>query len=111
MRSTQRCESMNRTLKKVLDQKIMLYRFVQLFDASIKDMRFDNGTDDFTTLYSEPVLTGTLCNIKKHAASIYTRKSYQILCKEMEAEAMFVVVEVAEESSESTGNQQSIFIG
>lgn len=93
MRSTQRCESMNRTLKKVLDQKLLLYRFIQFFDASLEEMRFDDGEDDYITKHSEPVFKGALYHVMSHAATIYTRKSFQILCNEMEKESMYIVRE------------------
>ncbi|XP_056686034.1 protein FAR-RED IMPAIRED RESPONSE 1-like [Spinacia oleracea] len=36
MRSTQRCESMNSSMKTVFNQKIMLYKFVELYDQSVE---------------------------------------------------------------------------
>jgi len=68
-----------------------LYRLVKLYDQVIEELRVQDGYNDYKTVHTYPVITGILCNVKAHAATIYTRNCYELLCKEMSFESMYVV--------------------
>jgi len=91
MRSTQRCESMHRTIKASMDPGMKLYRLVQLYNQVIEELPVQDGHNDYMTLHTYPVIRGILCNVKAHAATIYIRNCYGLLCKEMSFESMYVM--------------------
>jgi len=43
------------------------------------------------TLHIYPVIRGILCNVKARAAKMYTRNCYELVCKKMSFESMYVV--------------------
>jgi len=91
MRSTQRCESMHRTIKASMDPSMKLYRLVKLYDQVMEELRVQDGHNDYMALHTYLVISGILYNVKAHAATIYTRNCYELLCKEMSFNSMYVV--------------------
>jgi len=91
MRSTQRVEGMHRTIKIGIDPMMKLYRLVQLHEQVIMEQRRADGHSDHTTVHTFPVIDGVLSSIKAHAAKVYTRNCYYLLCKEMSFESFYVV--------------------
>ncbi|KAL4319929.1 hypothetical protein GQ457_18G013090 [Hibiscus cannabinus] len=91
MRSTQRCESMHRTLKSLLDRKVMLYQFVNYYHKELDSLRWEEGRQDYKTINEQPVCDGVLTSLKKHASRVYTRNCFTTLCKEMSYEGYYLV--------------------
>lgn len=94
MRSTQRCESMHRTLKKMLDQKVFLYDFVNHYHDELNKLRYEEGRQDYKTAHEHPVCDGILSRLKSQISKIYTRNYYGLLCAEMRYESYFLVKKV-----------------
>jgi len=78
----------------------MLYRFVELYDQVLVEIRFNEGNFNYTFIHTFPVIEGVLCNIKSYAVWVYTRNYYVILCKEMSFEAMYIIKEVKPSDSD-----------
>jgi len=70
IRSTQRVESMHRTIKVGLDPNIKLYKLVQLHEQVIVEHRDKDGHSDHITIHTYSVIEGVLCSIKSHAAKV-----------------------------------------
>lgn len=94
MRSTQRCESMHRTLKRMLEKKVMLYRFVEYYFQEINSLRWEEGYQDHRTADTHPCCSGVLLSLKNHTAQIYARKFCAILSSKMSYEGFYLVKDV-----------------
>jgi len=57
----------------------------------MEELRVQDRHNDYMTLHTYPVIRGTICNVRAHAATIYRRNCYEMLCKEMSFESMYVV--------------------
>jgi len=82
---------MHRTIQASIDPSMKLYRLVKLYDQVMEDLRVQDGHNDYMTLHTYPIIGGIICNVKTHAAKIYTRNYYDLVCKEMSFESMYVV--------------------
>jgi len=91
MRSTQRVEEVYRKNKIGRNQKIKIYRFVQLHKQVIMEQRRADGHSDHTTVHTFHVIDGVLFNVKAHAEKVYTRSCYYLLCNEISLESFYVV--------------------
>ena len=91
MGSTQRCESMHRTIKTSIDAGMKLYRLIQLYDQVMEELRIQEGYNDYMTEDTYLVIEGVLHSIKAYAAKIYTRNFYELLCREMTFESMYLI--------------------
>ncbi|KAL4377675.1 hypothetical protein GQ457_02G036430 [Hibiscus cannabinus] len=91
MRSTQRCESMHRTLKSLLDRKVMLYRFVNYYHKELDSLWWEEGRQDYKIINEQPVCDGVLTSLKRYASRVYTRNCFTTLCKEMSYEGYYLV--------------------
>ena len=83
-----------------------LYRLVQLYDQVMEELRVQDGHNDYMTVDTYPVIEGVLHSIKAYAAKIYTRICYELLCKEMTFESMYVV---KGEKKKSGGPEERIY--
>uniref|UniRef100_A0A803MYH6 SWIM-type domain-containing protein n=1 Tax=Chenopodium quinoa TaxID=63459 RepID=A0A803MYH6_CHEQI len=110
MRRTQRCESMNSTLKTVITKEIMLYRFVELYDQVLEHIRFEEDKDDYIFTHTFPVITSVLTEIKTQAARTYTRNLYNLFCKELEFESRHIVTKVKEEKGHVDGSSTTYWL-
>lgn len=110
MRSTQRCESMNSTLKTVMNEKIMLYKFVEKYDGVLENIRFEEDGDDYNSSHTFPVIEGILPEIKNEAAKAYTRRSYEVFCKEMSYEARHIVIDTKTNKDHIDGETHSYLL-
>ncbi|KAL4303519.1 hypothetical protein GQ457_10G011920 [Hibiscus cannabinus] len=93
MRTTQRCESMNKTLKALLDRKVMLYQFVECYHKELQSLRWKESHEDYKTMDEQPYCDGVLATLKSNAAKVYTRNAFSTLCKEMSYEGFYLVKE------------------
>ncbi|KAL4310833.1 hypothetical protein GQ457_01G049760 [Hibiscus cannabinus] len=91
MRTTQRCESMNKTVKRLLDRKVMLYRFIDYYHKELQSLRWEEGRQDYRTMDEQPYCDGVLATLKSNAARVYTRNAFATLCKEMSYEGYYLV--------------------
>ncbi|KAJ8443296.1 hypothetical protein Cgig2_015774 [Carnegiea gigantea] len=106
MRSTQRCESMYRTIKTSIDPSMKLYRLVQLYDQVMEELRVQDGHNDYMIVHTYLVIEGVFHIIKAYAAKICTRNCYELLCKEMTFESMYVM---KGEKQKSGGPEKPIY--
>jgi len=81
---------MHRTIKIGIDPMIKLYRLVQLRKQVIVEQRRADKHSDHRTVHTFSIIEGVLCNIKAHAAKVYTRNYYYLLCKDMCFESFYV---------------------
>jgi len=72
----------------------------------MEELRVQHGHNDYMTLHTYPVIGGILCNVKTHAAKIYTRNCYELVCKEMSFESMYIV---KEEKQKQGGVEEPIY--
>ena len=91
MRTTQRCESMNRTLKTWLNKKVMLYRFVENYHKQLQSLRWEEGHQDYKSMDEQPHCDGVLGCLKQNATQVFMRNSYATLCKKISYEAYYLV--------------------
>ncbi|XP_021769825.1 protein FAR-RED IMPAIRED RESPONSE 1-like [Chenopodium quinoa] len=110
MRSTQRCESMNSTLKTVITSKIMLYRFVELYDQVLEHIRFEEDKDDYISTHTFPVITGVLPEIKTQAARTYTWNMYKLFLKELNFESGHIMTKTKEEKGHRDGASTTFWL-
>ena len=94
---------MNNTLKTVLTKKLMLYKFVELYDQVLENIWFTKDQDDFNTKHTFLVIEGALSDIKTHATQVYTRASYDMVCKEIRHESRYIVYHSKEDKSRPDG--------
>ncbi|WCJ37596.1 hypothetical protein M5689_018717 [Euphorbia peplus] len=94
MRSSQRCESMNRTPKRILDKKVFLYNFVQHYHEELNTLRYEEGRQDYKTTHEQSMCVGILSSLNQHASTIYTRNAFPTLCSEMSYEVYYLVKDV-----------------
>ena len=96
MRSTQRYESMNRTVKAFVNKKMKLYQFVQSYERGVSEIRYQEMQNDDISKYSIPKIHPPLLNIKRDAAQVYTRRAYNKFQQELMFESAYVVKEQQE---------------
>lgn len=94
---------MHSTLKTVITKKILLYRFVQLYDRVLERIRFEEDHDDYISTHTFPVIDGILLEIKTQAARTYTSAVYEMLCKELVFESRHIVVRSNKDPSHTDG--------
>ncbi|XP_061999348.1 protein FAR-RED ELONGATED HYPOCOTYL 3-like [Rosa rugosa] len=85
MRSTQRCEGMNRFIKDSIRSGMKLLEVVLRMDRALMRLRNNQVRDDFKTMNSTPVLETHLKDLENHAASIYTYDMFKWVRKENQA--------------------------
>ncbi|XP_021867339.1 protein FAR1-RELATED SEQUENCE 3-like [Spinacia oleracea] len=81
----------------------MLYKFVELYDQVLKDIRFTESGLDYQTKHTTPIIKGVLSGVKTHAATAYTRNWYDMLCKEMNYESSHIVVKFKQDKTHFDG--------
>jgi len=74
-----------------MDPGMKLYKLVKLYSQVIEELRVQDGHNDYMTLHTYPIIGGILCNVKAHAATIYTRNCYELVCKEISFKSMHAV--------------------
>ncbi|KNA10899.1 hypothetical protein SOVF_140040 [Spinacia oleracea] len=82
---------------------MMLYKFVELYDQVLKDIRFTESGLDYQTKHTTPIIKGVLSCVKTHAATVYTRNSYDMLCKEMNYESSHIFVKFKQDKTHLDG--------
>lgn len=87
MRSTQRCEGMNRFIKDSIGSGMKLVEVVPRMDRALMRLRNNQVRDDFNTMNSTPVLETHLKDLENHAASIYTYDVFKWVRKEIRKES------------------------
>ncbi|KAL7265415.1 hypothetical protein ACSBR1_003232 [Camellia fascicularis] len=96
MRSTQRVEGMNAYFNMFLEQKVRLYEFVAQYDRALARMRVNEAETESKTENSFPVLTTPLRSLEKHAAELFTRKSFSLFRREISTDGKLFVMERVE---------------
>jgi hypothetical protein len=87
LRSTQRCEAMHANMKRSLKEKGSLVDFIKQFHKKLDGMRHSESQEDYITQQKKPPSAGTvLPHIERHAASIYTRTSFQKVMSRLKQE-------------------------
>ena len=87
-------------------ETLFLIVLVQLYNQVMQELRVQDGHNDYMRLHTYPMIGGVLHSIKAHAAKIYTRNYYELLCKEMTFESTFVM---KGEKQKSGGPEEPIY--
>jgi hypothetical protein len=88
LRSTQRCEGMNASMKRSLQDKLPLVEFMQQYHKKLDGMRHAEANQEYITHHTSPPPANTpLPDIERHAQTIYTRNSFDKIVSRMKEEA------------------------
>ncbi|XP_024171747.1 uncharacterized protein LOC112177718 [Rosa chinensis] len=87
MRSTQRCEGMNRFIKDSIRSDMKLVEVILRMDRAVVRLSNNQVRDDFNTMNSTPVLETQLKDLENHVASIYTYDVFKWIRKEIRKES------------------------
>ncbi|XP_058076319.1 protein FAR1-RELATED SEQUENCE 5-like [Magnolia sinica] len=96
MKSTQRCESLNKDLKKYLHPGQNIIRFFEHFERLVDDRRNAELEANFKMTQSSPIVTFPV-SILKHAASVYTPTIFKLFQAEF-GDSLDQIVEQVDES-------------
>ncbi|KAL6178910.1 hypothetical protein ACLB2K_050427 [Fragaria x ananassa] len=99
MRSTQRCEGMNKDCKKVLGKGKTLVEVVSLIYRFLMKLRNNQERDEFMNMNSFPCVKTHLKDLEKQAFSVFTHDVLKWIVKEMKTES-FVTLKQGVESLE-----------
>lgn len=84
MRSTQRCEGMNRYVKGYLKSGVKLFELIPALDRALLRLRNKVVEEDFRSNNFTHVLTSQLRNLEHHAATIFTDSVFEHVRKEID---------------------------
>ena len=87
MRSTQRCEGMNKDCKKVLGKGKTLVEVVSLIYRFLMKLRNNQERDEFMNMNSFPCVKTHLKDLEKQAFSVFTHDVLKWIVKEMKRES------------------------
>ncbi|XP_004301535.1 PREDICTED: protein FAR1-RELATED SEQUENCE 5-like [Fragaria vesca subsp. vesca] len=87
MRSTQRCEGMNKDFKLVLSKSKTLVQVVSLVDRTLMRIRNNQERDDFNTINSFHSAKTHLEDLEKQASSVFTHDVFKCIFREIMKEA------------------------
>ncbi|XP_057444043.1 protein FAR1-RELATED SEQUENCE 5-like [Lotus japonicus] len=77
IRTTSMCEGINSFIKSYVQCKNSLIDFIHNFERDVKEYRHNELVADFTTMYTEPVLTTPLREIEIGFSKLLTRKMFE----------------------------------
>ncbi|KAK9921740.1 hypothetical protein M0R45_030237 [Rubus argutus] len=83
MRSTQRCEGMNKYIKDYLKSGVKLVELIPAIARAQSRLRFKYSLIDFNTMNSKHILITQLKRLEEHASSIYTDNVFFIVREEI----------------------------
>ncbi|XP_027071742.2 protein FAR1-RELATED SEQUENCE 5-like [Coffea arabica] len=89
MRSTQRCEKMNHVLKMYLTPKLKLYEHIRSFEISIAWLRHEESRNRSETEHTDLLPATKMHSLERHAAELYTRKTFLMVREEMKMQGMY----------------------
>ncbi|XP_056685816.1 protein FAR1-RELATED SEQUENCE 9-like [Spinacia oleracea] len=69
----------------------------------LKDIRFTEAGLDYQTKHTTLIIKGVLSSVKTHAATVYPRNSYDMLCKEMNYESSHIFVKFKQDKTHLDG--------
>ena len=87
MRSTQRCEGMNKDFKRVLGKGKSLTELVTLICRLLMKVRHNQERDEFNNMNSSPCAVTHLVDLEKQASSIFTHDVFKWILKEIKKES------------------------
>lgn len=87
MRSTQRCEGLNKDFKLVLSKSKTLVHVVLLVDRTLMRIRNNQERDDFNTMNSFHSAKTHLEDLEKQASSVFTHDVFKWIFREIMKEA------------------------
>ncbi|XP_062093560.1 protein FAR1-RELATED SEQUENCE 5-like [Humulus lupulus] len=94
MRTNQRCESMNSSIKKFLHASYSLREFVTSIDVAMTKLRHIEREDDYNSRQSSPPIPGPKNALKTYheqCAKLYTRNMYYKVADQIKAEHAYFV--------------------
>lgn len=83
MRTTSRNESMNKVIKKNLNERIKLYEFVCVLDLALASVRQNEAKDDFDSISGNVISVTHLKTYESQAATLYTRSVFEMIREEL----------------------------
>ncbi|KAL6211279.1 hypothetical protein ACLB2K_016506 [Fragaria x ananassa] len=87
MRSTQRCDGMNKDFKLVLSKSKTLVQVVSLVDRTLMRIRNNQERDDFNNMNSFHSVKTHLEDLEKQASSVFTHDVFKCIFREIMKEA------------------------
>ncbi|XP_062100989.1 protein FAR-RED IMPAIRED RESPONSE 1-like [Humulus lupulus] len=94
MRTNQRCESMNSSIKKFLHASYSLREFITSIDVAMKKLRHVERVDDYNSRHSSLPIPGPKNALKMYheqCAKLYTRNMYYKVADQIKAEQVYIV--------------------
>ncbi|KAJ1427873.1 Zinc finger, PMZ-type [Sesbania bispinosa] len=84
IRTTSQCEAINSLVKAYVNKKDTIFEFINRFEQVLREYRNNEMIADFKNLFTEPVLTTSLCKIKSEASKIFTLEIFWEVKSEIE---------------------------
>lgn len=77
-----------------MNNKVMLYKFIMLYDQAIEQRRFDDREDEYKNIHEFPHVPKGDCfrDLQIAAANVYTKASFMVVKREMKRESNYVVM-------------------
>ncbi|KAI8551617.1 hypothetical protein RHMOL_Rhmol06G0199800 [Rhododendron molle] len=97
MRSTQRCEGMNRYLNRFVTVRLRLFEFVQQYHRGLARMRVADAGAETATKHSTPVLITQLKSLEKNGTEVYTQYIFRFFQDEIQRASALIVARRVDE--------------
>ncbi|KAI8574614.1 hypothetical protein RHMOL_Rhmol01G0367800 [Rhododendron molle] len=97
MRSTQRCEGMNRYLNRFVTVRLRLFEFVQQYHRGLARMRVADAGAETATEHSTPVLITQLKSLEKNGTEVYTQYIFRFFQDEIQRASALIVARRVDE--------------
>ncbi|XP_058211527.1 protein FAR1-RELATED SEQUENCE 5-like [Rhododendron vialii] len=97
MRSTQRCEGMNRYLNRFLTVRLRLFEFAQQYHRGLARMRVADAEAETATEHSTPVLITQLKSLEKNGTEVYTQYIFRFFQDEIQRAFALIVARRVDE--------------
>ncbi|XVF26332.1 hypothetical protein REPUB_Repub14bG0007100 [Reevesia pubescens] len=89
LRSTSRYEGINALIAFLTKEKKTLLEFVRALEDGIKNVRNNELEEDYITMHTEPITSHPFKEIEKHAASVYTNRSFNKFRDQLRLHALY----------------------
>ncbi|KAI8571684.1 hypothetical protein RHMOL_Rhmol01G0138400 [Rhododendron molle] len=97
MRSTQRCEGMNRYLNRFVTVRLRLFEFVQQYHRGLARMQVADAGAETATEHSTPVLITQLKSLEKNGTEVYTQYIFRFFQDEIQRASALIVARRVDE--------------
>ncbi|CAL1407495.1 unnamed protein product [Linum trigynum] len=93
MTTTSRCEGMNSTINRYVNQNLKLFEFVKRYERMVDKLRFNESKADFIAFHSRMVCSHVLLNYEQQAEELYTPTIFELFREELRFETSYLLSE------------------